>query len=199
MKVQVLPSTVKAEESGYIQGEVTSVSQFPVTEGEMFLLLENQTLVDTLRTGDAQLRVDVKLHRDPSMLSGLEWSSSQGPSVRDHPRDAVHGDLRAWRGASVDPGVALVRREAPLERLHATTTFRGLLRSIGRSVELSSPRKDADRPPDGGCRVRGGGARDRPRLPRQDRAAGRAARRLRRLAGTVPRPATSSRPPAITA
>lgn len=79
MRVQVLPSTVKAEEFGYIQGEVTTVSKFPVTEGEMFLLLENQSLVDTLRTGDAQLRVDVKLLRDPSTPSGFEWSSSQGP------------------------------------------------------------------------------------------------------------------------
>ena len=79
MRVQVLPSTVKAEEFGYIQGEVTSVSKFPVTEDEMFLLLENQTLVDTLRTGEAQLRVDVKLLRDPSTPSGFEWSSSQGP------------------------------------------------------------------------------------------------------------------------
>ena len=79
MKVQVLPTTVKAEEFGSIQGEVTSVSKFPVTEDEMFLLLENQSLVDTLRTGDAQLRVDVKLLRDPSTPSGFKWSSAQGP------------------------------------------------------------------------------------------------------------------------
>jgi hypothetical protein len=79
MKVQVLPSTVKAEEYGYIEGKVTSVSQFPVTGDEMFLLLENQSLVDALRTKDAQFRVDVKLHKDPSTTSGFEWSSSQGP------------------------------------------------------------------------------------------------------------------------
>ena len=79
MKVQVLPSTVKAEEYGYIEGKVTSVSQFPVTKDEMFLLLENQSLVDTLRTRDAQLRVDVKLHKDPSTPSGFKWSSSNGP------------------------------------------------------------------------------------------------------------------------
>ena len=79
MKVQVLPSTVKAEEFGYIQGEVTSVSKFPVTEDEMFLLLENQSLVDALRTRDAQHRVDIKLLRDPSTPSGFRWSSSQGP------------------------------------------------------------------------------------------------------------------------
>jgi hypothetical protein len=79
MKVQVLPSTVKAEEYGYIEGKVTSVSQFPVTKPEMFLLLENQSLVDTLRTGGAQLRVDVKLHTNSATPSGFEWSSSKGP------------------------------------------------------------------------------------------------------------------------
>ena len=77
--VHVLPSTVKAEEFGFIQGEVTSVSKFPVTEVEMFLLLENQSLVDVLSTGGDQHRVDVKLLRDPSTPSGFEWSSSQGP------------------------------------------------------------------------------------------------------------------------
>jgi multidrug efflux pump subunit AcrA (membrane-fusion protein) len=79
MQVRVLPSTVKAEEFGSIRGEVTSVSKFPVTEDEMFLLLENQSLVDALRSKEAQLRVDVKLQRDPSTPSGLKWSSSQGP------------------------------------------------------------------------------------------------------------------------
>jgi multidrug efflux pump subunit AcrA (membrane-fusion protein) len=79
MQVHVLPSTVKAEEFGYIKGKVTSVSNFPVTQDEMFLLLENQSLVDTLRTGDAQLRVDVKLLRDSSTPSGFKWSSVQGP------------------------------------------------------------------------------------------------------------------------
>jgi hypothetical protein len=79
MQVHVLPSTVKAEEFGFIQGEITSVSKFPVTEVEMFLLLENQSLVDVLSTGGDQHRVDVRLLRDPSTPSGFEWSSSQGP------------------------------------------------------------------------------------------------------------------------
>ncbi len=79
MRVHVLPSTVNAEEYGFIQGEVTSVSKFPVTEVGMFLLLENESLVDALRTGSNQYRVDVKLLRDPSTPSGFEWSSSQGP------------------------------------------------------------------------------------------------------------------------
>jgi HlyD family secretion protein len=79
MQVHVLPSTVKAEEFGFIQGKVTSVSKFPVTEDEMLLLLENQSLVDTLYTGGSQHRVDVELLRDPSTPSGFKWSSSHGP------------------------------------------------------------------------------------------------------------------------
>jgi hypothetical protein len=80
MSVRVLPSTVKAEEFGYMLGEVTSVSKFPLTEDEMFLLLENQSLLDQLSTGTGdQHRVDVKLLKDPSTPSGFKWSSSQGP------------------------------------------------------------------------------------------------------------------------
>lgn len=80
MQVHVLPSTVKAEEFGFIEGEVTSVSKFPLTEDEMFLLLENQSLLDQLSTGTGdQHRVDVKLLKDPSTPSGFKWSSSQGP------------------------------------------------------------------------------------------------------------------------
>jgi Biotin-requiring enzyme len=80
MSVHVLPSTVKAEEFGYMLGKVTSVSKFPLTEDEMFLLLENQSLLDQLSTGNGdQHRVDVKLFRDPSTPSGFKWSSSQGP------------------------------------------------------------------------------------------------------------------------
>ena len=80
MQVHVLPSTVSAEEYGFIQGEVTAVTKFPVTRDEMFLLLENQSLVpNTLRTGGrTQLRVDVKLF-DPATPSGFKWSSSEGP------------------------------------------------------------------------------------------------------------------------
>jgi multidrug efflux pump subunit AcrA (membrane-fusion protein) len=79
MQAHVSPATAKAEEFGFIEGKVSSVSQFPVTESEMFAVLENQSLVDTLRTRESQLQVNVKLLSDPSTPSGFEWSSSQGP------------------------------------------------------------------------------------------------------------------------
>ena len=80
MQVQISPSTVKTQQYGYMQGEILSVSKFPVTEDEMFLLLENQSLVDTLSNhGDAQIEVRVKLLHGFSTPSGYKWSSSQGP------------------------------------------------------------------------------------------------------------------------
>jgi multidrug efflux pump subunit AcrA (membrane-fusion protein) len=79
MQVHVSPSTASAEAFGYLQGTVSSVSQFPVTEGDMLRLLENQSLVDALRVEKDQLEVSVELLADPSTPSGFKWSSSQGP------------------------------------------------------------------------------------------------------------------------
>jgi multidrug efflux pump subunit AcrA (membrane-fusion protein) len=88
MQVHVSPATAKAEEFGFMQGKVSSVSQFPITKSEMSAVLANQSLVDALRTGESQLQVDVKLLSDPSTPSGFQWSSSQGP-----PFSINHGTL----------------------------------------------------------------------------------------------------------
>jgi HlyD family secretion protein len=79
MRVHVSPTTAKVEEYGFMEGKVTSVSQFPVSKGEMFAVLANQSLVDTLRTSEDQLQVNVRLLNDSSTPSGFKWSSSKGP------------------------------------------------------------------------------------------------------------------------
>lgn len=88
MQVHVSPSTVKAEEYGYLQGNVSSVSQFPVSEGDMLTLLEDDSLVSALRTQNDQLQVNVELVRDSATPSGFAWSSSKGP-----PFPVSHGTL----------------------------------------------------------------------------------------------------------
>jgi multidrug efflux pump subunit AcrA (membrane-fusion protein) len=55
MQVHVSPATTKAEKYGYLEGTIASVSQLPVTEGDMLKLLQDQSLVDALRTGNDQL------------------------------------------------------------------------------------------------------------------------------------------------
>jgi biotin/lipoyl-binding protein/HlyD family secretion protein len=79
MQVHISPTTAKVQEYGFIEGKVSSVSEFPVTRVEMFAVLANQSLVDTLRTSEDQLQVNVKLRSDPSTPSGFKWSSSKGP------------------------------------------------------------------------------------------------------------------------
>jgi multidrug efflux pump subunit AcrA (membrane-fusion protein) len=86
MRAHVSPSTVQAEEFGYMEGKVTGVSELPPSEGEMVLLLDDEALARSLEAEGPQLEVTVELARDPSTPSGFEWSSSQGPpiAVTDH-------------------------------------------------------------------------------------------------------------------
>jgi HlyD family secretion protein len=78
-EIQISPSTVKAEEYGFILGKVTSVSYFPSTPDGMKVILRNEALVKELSTKGAPIEVTADLTADPSTKSGYKWSSSQGP------------------------------------------------------------------------------------------------------------------------
>lgn len=79
MQVLVSPSTAPVEKYGFLRGQVVAVSQFPVTKGDMFKLLQDQSLVDALRVGNSQLEVDVALTPDPATPTGFAWTASAGP------------------------------------------------------------------------------------------------------------------------
>lgn len=81
MEVRVTPSTVKAEEHGFIVGEVQWVAEFPSTSRGMGRLLANDDLVNKLMQRGPPIQVDVKLLRDESTSTGFEWSSSKGPNI----------------------------------------------------------------------------------------------------------------------
>lgn len=81
MEVRVSPSTVKAEEYGFMKGEVRAVSDFPVSGEALNRVLRNQTLVESLSAQGAPVEVIVKL-KPADTPSGFEWSSSQGPPAQ---------------------------------------------------------------------------------------------------------------------
>jgi HlyD family secretion protein len=56
-EIQISPSTVKAEEYGFILGKVTSVSYFPSTPDGMKVVLRNEELVKELPRRGRQLRL----------------------------------------------------------------------------------------------------------------------------------------------
>jgi HlyD family secretion protein len=80
-EIRVSPSTVKAEEYGFILGKVTNVSYFPSTPDGMKVVLRNEELVKDLSTKGAPIEITGDLYQDTSTKSGYRWSSSQGPST----------------------------------------------------------------------------------------------------------------------
>jgi HlyD family secretion protein len=82
MEAQVSPSTVKLEEYGFIPGDVTFVSQFPVSADAIMRLVGNPELVESITRQGAPVQIHVSLERSSSTPSGFAWSSSIGPTTK---------------------------------------------------------------------------------------------------------------------
>lgn len=81
MEVNISPSTVQKEESGFMLGNVVSVSEYPASTQGMMLTLGNADLVRQLSGNSSPIEVRVKMIMDSSTVSGYKWSTPQGPSL----------------------------------------------------------------------------------------------------------------------
>jgi len=79
MQVDLVPSTAKKSEFGYLLGTVTRVGRFPASHKAMLRLLENEELVQELTQESACLQIWAELVPDRTTASGYRWSSSKGP------------------------------------------------------------------------------------------------------------------------
>lgn len=83
MKVQVIPTTVRAEETGVMLGWVRTVSEVPESQESLRRVLENDDLVtrffEITNNAPIQVRVDLVPARDS--VSGYKWSSPEGAKV----------------------------------------------------------------------------------------------------------------------
>ncbi|MCB1094091.1 MAG: NHLP bacteriocin system secretion protein [Verrucomicrobiae bacterium] len=79
--VRISPSTVKAEEYGFMLGTVTSISGYPVTPQGMLETLKNQALVQEFSGESAPLEVTAELQVVSDNVSGYAWSSGEGPPI----------------------------------------------------------------------------------------------------------------------
>ena len=82
MKILISPSSVKQGESGAVFGEVTRVSEFPVSPQSMMITLRNEKLVQLLSSGEAPFEVHAELVTDSTTSSGYRWSSGKGPRMK---------------------------------------------------------------------------------------------------------------------
>lgn len=80
MAAQVVPAMVKAEEFGFLLGEVRSVSEFPSTDANIMRVFQNNALAAAVAGGPVH-EVRIALKRDPSTPSGFKWSSREGAPV----------------------------------------------------------------------------------------------------------------------
>ncbi len=81
MPVKVAPSTVEVEEWGYIEGKVSSVSEYPATPEGMYRVLGNKELVNNFLKGTPPIAVQITLLHDSTTFSKFKWTSVKGPEV----------------------------------------------------------------------------------------------------------------------
>ena len=79
MNVRISPSTVKAEEFGFLVGTVKSVGEFPVTPEGLRRILRNDKLAEELTGKSASIEIVASLIPASDTPSGYRWSSSKGP------------------------------------------------------------------------------------------------------------------------
>jgi HlyD family secretion protein len=79
MDVRISPSTVKAEEYGFLVGKVKSVGEFPVSPEGLRKILRNDKLAEELTGKSASIEIVASLEPKPDTPSGYRWSSSKGP------------------------------------------------------------------------------------------------------------------------
>jgi HlyD family secretion protein len=81
MEAEILPTTVRREEYGFIRGKVVFVSDYPATEAAFMRLFENAPLVRSLSGGGPVTEVRVDMVTDAQTPSGYQWSSRLGAPV----------------------------------------------------------------------------------------------------------------------
>lgn len=79
MDVRISPSTVKAEEYGFLVGKVKSVGEFPVTPEGLRKILRNDRLAEELTRSTSSIEIVASLFPAENTPSGYRWSSSKGP------------------------------------------------------------------------------------------------------------------------
>jgi HlyD family secretion protein len=82
MQILITPDTVKRARFGGIVGEITKVSNFPITSEGASSVVGNPELVQKLMDREGgKIEAIAQLKIDPKTFSGYKWSSSNGPKL----------------------------------------------------------------------------------------------------------------------
>jgi HlyD family secretion protein len=109
MTVQLVPSTVKREEHGYMVGHVHSVSDYVATGEAIASLLQNRQLAQELAGGSSAIEVRAALEESPT-ASGYRWSSGSGPPYRVRPGTLAQAEVVVYRQPPVTLVIPLLKK-----------------------------------------------------------------------------------------
>ena len=101
MDAEILPTTVRREEYGFIRGTVTFVSDYPATEAATMRVFENAPLVQALSARGPVTEVRVEMIVLKSTPSGYRWSSPLGAPI-------------TLSGGTLCVGDVVTRRQRPI-------------------------------------------------------------------------------------
>lgn len=78
MKVYLLPTTMSVYEHGYIKGEVSDISQYPVSKEIAYAYLGNMNVVDDYFTSGAPFVIKINIAKN-NHDGGLSWTRTHDP------------------------------------------------------------------------------------------------------------------------
>jgi HlyD family secretion protein len=92
MEAQIVPTTIKREEHGFLHGVVDYVADYPSTTQSMMLLLQNENLVRDLAGSAPPIAIRAALQRVDN-FSGYQWSSAAGAPVKIASGTLCHAEI----------------------------------------------------------------------------------------------------------
>jgi hypothetical protein len=104
MEVRFSPDATLADVSGYIEGRIATVGDFPSSRESLLRILGSDEMIQALSVSQAPIEIHVELLRDPDSPDGLQWSS---------PVDEDTG----FRSGSLGTAVIIVDERRPISYL----------------------------------------------------------------------------------
>ena len=80
LTAQIEMAGIPPKSYGYLLGEVTDVSAFPVSDDGIMTVVENKELIEFLKNKNtAVYALYIKPHLDPKSIDGFKWTIKKGP------------------------------------------------------------------------------------------------------------------------
>jgi HlyD family secretion protein len=109
MEAQIVPSTVKREEHGFMVAKVLSVSEYAATAESMLSVLQNRQIVQELSAGSSPIEVRARL-QEGATPSGFKWSSEMGPPFKVRTGTLGTAEIVVYRQAPITLVIPFLRK-----------------------------------------------------------------------------------------